>query len=304
MGMAILGGALLLGVLVWNRPSPRRVESPELGETPQATVDSATDMAHAGESVSSDPDEWVDNLPDPAPSEAIWTLAFSGGESAAAELERWIADVSLPTEVRADALTARARAHSHEVSFARPWVDDPNPAIATAARRVLRLEPPLENPPPPEPLDPWLAVVGRGGDVAAGRRVFLSTQIGCVNCHSLGRFGRPVGPSLESMTDLPDRRAWVDAIIDPSRTVKEAYQVQRVETHSGDVMQGTYLTRSARGDVTLRGPDGESLTVPADQVSGVEPVEGSLMPEGLAETMSVGEFRDLLAFLQFQHRRP
>jgi putative heme-binding domain-containing protein len=302
--MVILGGALLLGVLVWNRPAPRRGASPEPGEIPLTAADPGADEARAEETEGSAPDEWVDNLPDPSQSEAIWSLAFPGGEASAAELERQISDVSLPAEVRADALTARARAHPHEVSFARSWVNDPVPAIATAARRVLRLEPPLENPPPPEPLDPWLAVVGRGGDVAAGRRVFLSTQIGCVNCHSLGRFGRPVGPSLESMTDLPDRLAWMEAIVDPSRRVKEEYQVQRVETHSGDVIQGTHLTRSARGDVTLRGPEGELLTVPADQVSGVEPVEGSLMPEGLAETMSVGEFRDLLAFLQFQHRRP
>lgn len=302
--MVIIGGALLLGILVWNRPSPRRVVSPEPGETAQATVDAGTDVADAGGTEASDPDEWVDNLPDPASSEAIWTLAFSGGEAAAAELERWMGDVSLQPEVRADAITARARAHSHEVSFARPWVNDPNPAIATAARRVLRLEPPLENPPPPEPIDPWLTLVGRGGDVAAGRRVFLSTQIGCVNCHTLGRFGRPVGPSLESMTDLPDRRAWMEAIVDPSRSVKEEYQVQRVETPSGDVILGTHLTRSAQGDLTLRGPDGDPITVPANQVSGVESVEGSLMPDGLAETLSVAEFRDLLAFLQFQHRRP
>lgn len=239
---------------------------------------------------------WAESGPVPLRASAIWALGLAGGSVALETLERIMADTDTEASLRADAITARARADTHSVEFAERWVSDPQPAVALAARRVLRRE---DRPPDekiPTTLVEWQEAVATGGDPAAGRRVFLSPQVGCAQCHVAEGRGRVAGPGMDGLGR--DRATLIEAIVEPAKVVHPDFQSAVVETRSGELWQGIQARTAADGTVTLIGLDGQPWSWPASEVAKLEILPGSIMPEGLAEAMTRAEFRDLLAYLE------
>lgn len=239
---------------------------------------------------------WAESGPDPLRTSAIWALGLAGGPLAVATLEKIVADLGTDPASRADAVTARARADTHSVEFAERWVNDPQPAVALAARRVLRREvrPPDER--TPTSLVEWQNAVATGGDPAAGRRVFLSPQVGCAQCHVAERRGRVAGPGMDGLGR--DRATLIEAIVEPAKIIHPDFQSAVVETRSGELWQGIQARTAPDGTVTLIGLDGQPWSWPASEVAKLEILPGSIMPEGLADAMTLAEFRDLLAYLE------
>lgn len=239
---------------------------------------------------------WAESGPEPLRTAAIWALGLAGGPLAVATLEKIMADPRAKAAWRADAITARARADTHSVEFAERWVNDPEPAVALAARRVLRREARPPNEKPPATLAEWQQAVATGGDPEAGRRVFLSPQVGCAQCHVAEGRGRVAGPGMDGLKR--DRATLVEAIVEPAKVIHPDFQSAMVETRSGELWQGIQARTAPNGTVTLIGLDGQPWSWPASEVAKLEILPGSIMPEGLAEAMTLTEFRDLLAYLE------
>ena len=239
---------------------------------------------------------WAESGPVPLRASAIWALGLAGGPVALETLERIMADTGTEASLRADAITARARADTHSVEFAERWLNDPQAAVALAARRVLRREARPEGETIATTLAEWQQVAATGGDPAAGRRVFLSPQIGCAQCHVAEGRGRVAGPGMEGLAG--NRATWIEAIIEPAKVIHPDFQSAVVETRSGELWQGVQAKTAADGTVTLIGLDGQPWSWPASDVAKLEILPGSIMPEGLADAMTQAEFRDLLAYLE------
>lgn len=149
----------------------------------------------------------------------------------------------------------------------------------------------------PESAQEWMMVAGEAGDPERGRRVFYSLQTGCAHCHSMDNRGGQLGPSLSNLGQSVNRKGIIRSLLNPSEKFAPQYQAWIVETTDGEIHQGLQLDHKAGGAMELYTTGGETVYFSAEQIADYRASERSLMPDGLETTMTVHEFRDLIAFL-------
>jgi putative heme-binding domain-containing protein len=131
-------------------------------------------------------------------------------------------------------------------------------------------------------------------DLKRGAALYTSQ---CAACHRYGPQGGVIGPDLTGIAGRFDRRTVLESILDPWKVVADSYRVATVTLKSGEILSGR-----------VTGDDGTTLHVevnPVDpdatrRVSRADTLAlkiTSVMPPGLANTMTVDELLDLLAFL-------
>ena len=149
----------------------------------------------------------------------------------------------------------------------------------------------------PSTLEAWQQLLAEGGDAEAGERVFFSTTIGCVQCHRIHQRGGIIGPDLSVIARVANRQQLIHSIVKPSDDIAPQFQGWMVTTKNNQTILG--LQGHMRGSaVTIITFDGKTLNIPGSNVANFQAMPASLMPEGLPFTMSNGDFRDLLAFLE------
>ncbi|QOV89334.1 PVC-type heme-binding CxxCH protein [Humisphaera borealis] len=177
----------------------------------------------------------------------------------------------------------------------------PTPEALSAADRK-RLEPLL---PQRSPLL-W-QVIGSGadrdsrpvGDPDAGRRVFaLATGARCYVCHQFDGRGGAVGPDLSRVRSAMDDAKIVESIIEPSKEIAPLYVSSIIELKNGDTISGVGLNEAGAAYVAIADATGKRHRIKAEDIVSRREEKISVMPEGLVDTMSVQEFRDLLAYLR------
>lgn len=229
---------------------------------------------------------------------AVWALGFAGGHEAASCLEAVLGDPATPVRVRADALIARAMASTHDIEFAKPFAESTEPDIRHAARLVLGRTRDGETATRPTTVAEWQAAVATGGNRARGRRLFLSPQIGCAKCHAAEGRGARSAPTLLPSPTPSTRAALVESIVEPSVRITPGFESWIVETQDETTLTGLLARRAPNGDVLLIESSGQPRRIPTADVARFGPLPQSLMPEGMVETMSVEDLRDLVAFLE------
>ena len=162
-------------------------------------------------------------------------------------------------------------------------------------------------PPPPAlkaevaPGDPstiaaLLADARTHGDPRRGAEVFASSKFACLSCHRVAGRGGEIGPDLAGAGTCIKPEEIVEAILWPTLKVKEGYDAVAVATVDGKVLQAYRQSEDDR-EIVLRDPASREVTrLPKAQVEAVKAV-GTLMPEGLAASMTPSERRDLVRFL-------
>ena len=149
----------------------------------------------------------------------------------------------------------------------------------------------------PRAAEQWYALADGPGSVARGKRVFMSSHAGCSGCHTIDGRGAVLGPDLSHVAQSKSRKKIVEAIIDPSAEFPPQYQAWLVLTEDGEVHRGIQLDHKAGGAIVLTTESGKNERFAAADIADYRASPTSLMPDGLEESMSVGEFRDLIAFL-------
>jgi putative heme-binding domain-containing protein len=135
------------------------------------------------------------------------------------------------------------------------------------------------------------------------RGLELFTAASCSKCHRLGNVGTLVGPDLTSANSRFSRRDLLQSIIEPSKVIAENHRSLEIVTTEGKsyvgrpVLGGDYRSQTLRLAVDPQHPH-ESIeidkrTIQQEQVSPV-----SWMPEGLLDTLTAQEIRDLLACIE------
>ena len=136
------------------------------------------------------------------------------------------------------------------------------------------------------------------GDPWRGQQIFFdSGRVACLSCHVIAGNGRNLGPDLTTIGAQLGRDALIEAILHPSKAVREGYQQYSVELHSGESFSGALRTESAE-TLTLVDAEGTTHTIEKARVKTRHASQSSLMPEGLHSSLSLEEFRDLIAYLQ------
>jgi putative heme-binding domain-containing protein len=86
-------------------------------------------------------------------------------------------------------------------------------------------------------------------------------------------------------------------IIDPSAVIREGYQQYLVTTVDGRVLSGL-LAENSPEKITVLDAKGERTSLQQKAVESLTRADTSLMPEGLLDTLSEHELRDLFAYLR------
>jgi putative heme-binding domain-containing protein len=129
-------------------------------------------------------------------------------------------------------------------------------------------------------------------DYDEGKRVFEQT---CASCHSLYGEGGQLGPELNG-ADRSNLYYVLENIIDPGAVLPKDYWMTVLTLKNGRVLSGTVSSRSTH-TLTIVGLTGEEI-VPHSDIAKMEQLEQSTMPEGLLQSLSENEVRDLVAYLQ------
>lgn len=133
-----------------------------------------------------------------------------------------------------------------------------------------------------------------GANWGRGRRVFLSSEAGCANCHVAHQEGALIGPDLSNLVHR-DYASVMRDITHPGFAINPDYITYSLVLRDGRVVTGTV---SSKGDELLVGDkDGKVTAVPREDVEEMNPSPVSIMPEGISEKLQPEQLRDLLAFL-------
>lgn len=131
------------------------------------------------------------------------------------------------------------------------------------------------------------------GSPYQGKALFM-TQCGV--CHRLFGKGGDIGPDLTTY-QRSDLANLLLNIVNPGAEIREGYENFSAETRDGRVLTGFVADQNARL-VVLRTPDGQTVPLPREQLVSLDPAGQSLMPEGLLESLSDQQIRDLFAYLR------
>ncbi len=145
-----------------------------------------------------------------------------------------------------------------------------------------------------EPWEPYL-----DGDSLRGREMFfdLAGPAPCAKCHRVGERGGAVGPELTSVAGTRTVRFIVESILRPSEEIASGYESILIQTTDGRILDGI-VTRETDDSLWLATSLGEELSLALADIARRRIQELSLMPDNLAEVITVTELHDLLAFLQ------
>ena len=133
------------------------------------------------------------------------------------------------------------------------------------------------------------------GDAARGAQIFRRVELGCVACHTVNGAGGRIGPELSALGTAQPIDFIVTAILDPQKEVKEGFTAISIATKEGDEHEG-YVTRESADEIVLRDAGNQEVRIARSSVGARKQI-GSLMPAGLAGSLTHSEFRDLVRYL-------
>lgn len=138
----------------------------------------------------------------------------------------------------------------------------------------------------------------RPGDAARGRRVFFHSEgPGCVKCHLVDGRGGEIGPNLTRIGGSMSRKKLIESILEPSKEVSPQFTSWTMVSTSGQVYTGM-IVHENEGKTVLGDAAGKLVEVKTADVEERVPQKTSVMPEKLADRLTVQEFFDLVAFLE------
>ncbi|HEX7862377.1 MAG TPA: ThuA domain-containing protein [Verrucomicrobiae bacterium] len=132
------------------------------------------------------------------------------------------------------------------------------------------------------------------GNWLRGRKLF-SGEAGCVTCHQIRGEGIAFGPDLSNLIHR-DRESVLKDILQPGATINPDQAGTLVTLKDGTAVSGLIRTVTDRS-LKLALPGGAEMELARNDVTSMEPLKGSLMPNGLTDALSPEQMEDLLAFL-------
>ncbi len=131
------------------------------------------------------------------------------------------------------------------------------------------------------------------GNPDTGKAVFRRI---CIACHKIFNEGLEFGPILNGVGSRMKKEDIVESILEPNAKIDPKFITTNIETTAGLSMTG-FVDKEDNDTLTLRIAGGVLQTFKKSELRKRESLKQSSMPEGLANTMSAGEFIDLVEFL-------
>jgi putative membrane-bound dehydrogenase-like protein len=185
----------------------------------------------------------------------------------------------LPDDLKSEASTL---VHASRDRKIREQADSVLPLPKTAAGR---------------PLPSIFELVRRDGDAGKGRLVFFRAGTNaCSSCHRVQGQGQWVGPDLSTIGVKYGREELIRSILSPSAAIGLGFRSVVVALNDGRSITGLPVEDSA-DRLVLKTAEGQRVSIDPHTIEERRTSDISLMPEGLAQTMTDQELVDLLAYL-------
>jgi putative heme-binding domain-containing protein len=134
-------------------------------------------------------------------------------------------------------------------------------------------------------------------DAEAGRAVYKKI---CAACHKLGGEGNKIGPELDGI-GLRGFERLLEDILDPSRTVDQAFRSTQILTKGGRTLVGLKL-RTDGEVLVLANNEGKEERVPLSEIERNDLLKLSPMPSNIAEALPPADFYHLVKYLLAQQQ--
>jgi putative heme-binding domain-containing protein len=136
------------------------------------------------------------------------------------------------------------------------------------------------------------------GDPVAGRKLFfdLKSKAQCVKCHSVAGEGGRIGPSLDRIASRRAAEFLMESIVQPSKEIAPEYEAVVVATKEGKVITGLRINET-NFNIQLREENGRFHSFLKRDLEEVKVMNKSMMPENLAELLTVKELHDVFAYV-------
>lgn len=132
------------------------------------------------------------------------------------------------------------------------------------------------------------------GNIEAGAAIFKKS---CANCHKLYGEGQTIGPDLTG-SNRGNLEYVLMNTIDPSAVVPKQFTTSTILLAGGRVVTGVVVGET---DATLNiQTEKELLSVARSEIEQMRNSGKSLMPDGLLDSLSPEQVRDLVAFIMFR----
>ncbi|MFT3749575.1 MAG: hypothetical protein QM768_14710 [Agriterribacter sp.] len=146
--------------------------------------------------------------------------------------------------------------------------------------------------------DIMLAMDKIKGNPADGKRIFV--QQGCPACHSITRSEVMKGPFMGQIGSIMSRKQIAESILKPNASISQGFSSVSITTKDGKSVMG-FVTGESSDKLTLRDITGAVHNINTKDIKSREELKTSIMPTGLANSLSYEEFASLITFL-FQQK--
>ena len=147
--------------------------------------------------------------------------------------------------------------------------------------------------------DVMLAMAKIPGDAAVGKTLF--TQQGCVACHSITKGETMKGPFMGQIGSIMNREQIAESILKPNASISQGFASVLITAKKDKSYMG-FITEESAGKLVLRDITGQVYTIKTSDIISRQEMETSMMPTGLANSLSYEEFASLITFLSQQKK--
>jgi putative membrane-bound dehydrogenase-like protein len=151
----------------------------------------------------------------------------------------------------------------------------------------------------PKNLPTAAALATRTGDAANGKKLMAASLVGesqCLKCHMVRGQGGQIGPDLSMIGKKGSRENLFESILLPSKAIADQYVSWAVATADGQAISGL-LVGETETTVTIRDANGKDYAIAVKDIEKRAKSLVSIMPEGLAATLTEDELVDLVEYL-------
>ncbi|MBT4226333.1 MAG: c-type cytochrome [Verrucomicrobia bacterium] len=145
-------------------------------------------------------------------------------------------------------------------------------------------------------LEPALSELSEVRSLAVGKRAY--DKAGCAQCHRFEGSGGSVGADLTGLAKRMNPREVLESILEPSRTIAEAYMMEQFSMSDGAVHLGQVQEET---DTVVRlqslSATSSPLTLAKPLIESRKKLNLSNMPPGMVNTLTKKQILDLLAYL-------
>lgn len=236
--------------------------------------------------------------------EAFYTAAGFAEDATPDDWHRWLedGDTAIVTAVlRGLRLHPRPAALRQLLAEKVPAVLQRHPSLAAESRVILQHAHTCSGTaaalPPPDNAALTAEVLAKlpHASAALGRLVFTTAQFTCAACHSAEPGESLTGPGLAGLGAAAQPAYIIESILDPARVIKTGWAAETVETSGGQRLTGR--ATAAEGVLTVTAFGAEPVRVPLTAVKSRTALPVSVMPPGLAASLTTGELADLTAWI-------